>query len=235
MLSRTVIFRTTLSPIVPLFLAWPTSPPISFPRQTWLSRPVGTSQSTFRSLLNWPPVPIVATFLFPVTQSIYRNLFQRLTHWVLETKPTPIIPPRRIIWNLNQEGGVNVEIGFEHADAQAADRPRGGQGRDAVAENAADAAARTQNVNNASLGRLVGGALIIPRISNIMGSLLFRLSKHSYWLRRFLAAKPPLSTGLLSYGIFHPEPITDVRQFVKLVIDVVFGETNIWHEADPVW
>ena len=55
---------------------------------------------------------------------------------------------------------------------------------------AAEAAEQLIEINAASLGRRVGGALIIPYISSFMGNLLFRLSKHSGILRSFLGIRP---------------------------------------------
>ncbi|KAG8215394.1 hypothetical protein J3R82DRAFT_8995 [Butyriboletus roseoflavus] len=71
----------------------------------------------------------------------------------------------------------------------------GDQDDDAAAGDVAAAAENTIRVSGTSLGRLIGGALIIPRISSMMGSLLFWLSKHSVLLRKFLAVRPPLRAG----------------------------------------
>ena len=62
-------------------------------------------------------------------------------------------------------------------------------------DNAGDVAAVTENTIRTSLGRLTGGVLIIPRISSLMGSLVFWLSKYSVLLRRFLAVRPPLRSA----------------------------------------
>ena len=60
---------------------------------------------------------------------------------------------------------------------------------------AAEAAEQLIDVNAASLGRRIGGALIIPSVSSFMGNLLFRLSKHSGILRSFLGIRPRVDRG----------------------------------------
>jgi hypothetical protein len=49
----------------------------------------------------------------------------------------------------------------------------------------------TIRVSGTSLGRFVGGALIIDRTSSPTGSLLLWLSEHLVPLRKFLAVRPP--------------------------------------------
>jgi hypothetical protein len=54
---------------------------------------------------------------------------------------------------------------------------------------AVQAAEQLIEINATSLGRRVGGALLIPVISSMMGSILLRLSKQSYLLRMFLGLR----------------------------------------------
>jgi hypothetical protein len=119
---------------------------------------------------------------------------------------------------------------------------------------AAEAAEQHIEVNSASLGRRIGGALIIPYVSSFMGGLLFRLSKHSGILRSFLGIRPkkvswmdymlPPWMGLQSrLGVF-PEDIgwenLDPYQKVKRGFQVfinAFFTSGTWTlaESDPVW
>jgi hypothetical protein len=69
------------------------------------------------------------------------------------------------------------------------------------------AAENTIRVSGTSLGRLIGGALIIPRIPSLMGSLLFWLSKHSVLLRKFLAVRPPLRAASSHLGVLGPRAV----------------------------
>ncbi|KIJ64263.1 hypothetical protein HYDPIDRAFT_28699 [Hydnomerulius pinastri MD-312] len=77
---------------------------------------------------------------------------------------------------------------------------QGEDGPDAAA--AAAAAENTIRVSGTSIGRLIGGALIIPRISSFMGNLLLRLSKHSVVLRKLLAVRPPLRARGVPASLF---------------------------------
>ncbi len=56
-------------------------------------------------------------------------------------------------------------------------------------------AERTLHVSTSSIGRFIGGALLIPTISSRMGGLLFRLAGHSSLLRAFLAIKDRPAPG----------------------------------------
>ena len=114
---------------------------------------------------------------------------------------------------------------------------------DADADDAALALAANEviNITGASLGRLVGGALILPTISSYMGSLLLRLSTRSTLLRRFLAIRPishlPPALGAWSYsknwnGL---SPLKQIGVTAKLVFSVVWRGTRTWADSDPVW
>jgi len=236
--SGSNLFKSSISPIVPLFLAWPSSLPERSRRRILLGRP-GPFDVTFPPLLSWPPPPIIMSILYPFATSLYRRSFTKFQHWVLDTKPVVAPAPQRLIWNLN-EGAVNLEIQVDdhrpqrqqQVQGERDDQPDAGE---ALPEGAAAAAARTLRINNGSLGRIVAGTLILPKISSLMGSLLFRLSKHSNWLKRLLAIKPPLSRDLLSYGPPNPHRFTQFGQFTKAVVNMYFGGTRTWQEADPVW
>jgi hypothetical protein len=108
--------------------------------------------------------------------------------------------------------------------------------------NRAVAAEDVIQVTGSSLGRLVGGALILPTISSIMGSFLFRLSHYSPLLRRFLAVRPsvkdiPPPLGPWSYSDNWNKlgPLRQVGVAAQLVLSVAWRGTRTWTECDPVW
>lgn len=238
-LSRTSLWRSAVSPIVPMFLAWPTTLPVREKRlntQTWLQlQRAAPPALPLPSLMSWPPAPIVATILLPVIQAVYRRLFSRFHHWVLNSEPssepsTPIFPWRlEIRFGQDAEDAANDDAREE--ENRANEQNREGEGnQDPVA-----AAERFQSVSSASVGRFIGGALLIPRISSVMGSLLFRLSKRSDLLRRFLAIRPPLKDRLDGFGTVEVGSVSDLNQAAKAAFRVLIGGTRTWTEADPVW
>jgi len=98
------------------------------------------------------------------------------------------------------------------------------------------------HVTGSSLGRLIGGALIVPTISSLMGSLLFRLSHSSPLLRRFLAVRPsmmdippPLGTWSYKDNWTKLSPIRQIGVAARLVFTVALRGTRTWAECDPVW
>ena len=177
---------------------------------------------------------------------------------------------------------VNAHVDEEDGPAPPGALPRGRPNRGARQANngndvndgdpdddddAGDAAAAAENtirVSGTSLGRLIGGALIIPRISSMMGSFLFWLSKHSILLRKFLAVRPPLRTagrmgplGLTTgtgapwgtglSGLLGPRAVFGGRTLAEmgllkklgvagmLGLSVAWRGTYAWAECDPVW
>ncbi|KAM6493308.1 hypothetical protein JOM56_011442 [Amanita muscaria] len=102
---------------------------------------------------------------------------------------------------IQQEGDNNDNA--PNGNAQQAQEPNGPvvadpnannanapeEGNPAVAAAVIEAAEQQIEVNTTSLGRQIGGALLIPAISSWMGSILLRLSWHSGLLRDFLAIK----------------------------------------------
>jgi len=239
-LSRTTLWRSAVSPIVPLFLAWPTTLPVRDRRldpQTWLRFQRATpSGLALPSLMSWPPAPIVATIALPLIQTAYRNMFSKFHHWMLNSDPSsepsaPIFPWRlEIRFGQDAEDAPNEEAREEENRVDEQQNQEGDGNQDPVA-----AAERFQSVSSASVGRFVGGALLIPRISNVMGSFLFRLSKHSGLLRKFLAIRPPLKGRLDGFGTSEVKSVGDLGQAAKAVFRVLIGGTKTWTEADPVW
>ena len=230
-----------MSPIVPMFLVWPTTLPIREkrlnPQRMWLRiQRAAPPVLPLPSLISWPPAPIVATVFLPVVQALYRNLFSRFHHWVLNSEPsseppTPIFPWRlEIRFGQGAEDAANEEAREEGNRANEQQNQEGDGNQDPVA-----AAERVQSISSASVGRFVGGALLVPRISNVMGSLLLRLSKHSDLLRKFLAIRPPLKGKLGRFGPSEVVPVSDLGQAAKAVFRMFIGGTRTWAEADPVW
>lgn len=153
-------------------------------------------------------------------------------------------------------GGLNFRIGevgpffvrIRVQDAQRAAEPpaaaAGGNDPANAAPEDLDAVAAAEQmieIDSSALGRRVGGALLIPAISSMMGSLLFRLSKRSQILRNFLGVRPPLS-GLLppAYGIHTKDWerlgfLKQMRLAFRLVLSATWNGTRTWAEADPVW
>ncbi|KAI0712751.1 hypothetical protein C8T65DRAFT_807179 [Cerioporus squamosus] len=256
-LSRTRLFDSF--PLVPLFLTWsssppvrtsssPTAPPSSWWRSNTSTWPRGTS-SPFTSPISWPPTPLMAMVFLPFIRIAYRRLYNTLTKYVMGTLPESGAggPIRRVIWALNDDDaaaplrvriGANIQAGNAQGAEDGAQGQPQGNGAD---ENDAAVAERTLRVTTSSLGRFIGGALLIPTISARMGSLLFRLSKHSSWLRAFLAIRdhpaPPAPAIRLYDG-----PTGSNLGLLKQVgtgmvagLHIMAGGTPTWNSADPVW
>ena len=183
----------------------------------------------------------------------------------------------------NQNGGAGngqqqQRVAVENDDANAANNEgvvlRNGlnQNQNVVLDPEADdraaavieAAEQQIELNTTSLGRQFGGALLIPAISSWMGSLLFRLSRHSDLLRRLLGISswafshpnesglwykkgmesfpgglllfPPPPHGPWSYGGW--DGLSTWQKYVltlKLGVNTFWGGTRTWAESDPVW
>jgi len=150
---------------------------------------------------------------------------------------------------------MRAEVGAEgQGQQQRGEGPAQQQPEEAPNEVAVAAAEQLIEVDTSSLGRRIGGALLIPSISSSMGSLLLRLSKRSHWLKRFLAVRGgggPVAVGegarwflppLFGLGTWsHPkswEGMGLARQMglgMRLVLGATWNGTRTWAEADPVW
>jgi len=242
-------------PIIPVLLPWTTASPVAVREQSLLkhwAQPENARQLKIAGLPSataWPPSPFTLGLLvFPVTRALYRRMFSRFSHWVLGTRPTAAQPIRRVVVALNEGAPFNIRIGAnvdpERQQGGPAQAPE--QGIVPAGDAAAAAAQQTIRVSGASLGRLIGGALMIPVVSSWMGSILLRLSKRSLLLRRILAVRPPLSTMTplppflrytLGYNI-DPHETNGMRQIasaIRLAIGAIWGGNRIWAECDPVW
>lgn len=87
-------------------------------------------------------------------------------------------------------------------------------------------------VHASSIGRQVGGALLIPLISNRMGALLFQISKRWAFLRKFLAVRPKWSGTPLAPRFVPLDPKDGFFTW-KVILRVFAGSS--WKELDPVW
>ncbi|KAI0830210.1 hypothetical protein BC628DRAFT_1356923 [Trametes gibbosa] len=264
-LSRTRLFDTF--PIVPLLITWSTTPPVQisssapplFPSlgSLWgLARGGRAGEAGFAPAFYWPPTPFMVMVFFPIIRAAYRRAFNRFTKWVMgkSTSDTSAAGRiRRIILALNEggPGPLRLRIGanIEPARGQGAARPPPADANPAVPaeedlpEDAAADAERTLHVTTSSLGRFIGGALLLPTIASRMGSLLLHLSRHSALLRAFLAIRPPGTGGLppARIQLFARAPDSHVGFLRRLGwgvltgINVLCGGTPTWNTHDPVW
>ena len=234
-----------------------------------------------------PPPFILGLFVFPIVREGYKRLFSQFSKWVLgstsgtgeehgQGQQRAERDMHRVLLGAVAEDEpflrirVNAHVDEEDAlalpqgrRANRGARPNGnenGDGEGADADDAGDVAAAAEDtirVSGTSIGRLIGGAMIIPRISSLMGSLLFRLSKHSVWLRRFLAIRPPLRAAerIGPLGLTTGRPLGtglggllgthavlgEVGLLRKLGVagmlglSVAWRGTYAWAECDPVW
>jgi hypothetical protein len=219
----------------------------------------------------WPPSPAVfAFFVVPLTRVIYNHCFSYLQYWALGARPTSPVTGGGQGWQINEGFFIRIranvvnennpqELQQERQQQQQQqqqqqpqvqepqqDPPALDNGAPADQEpNAAAVAAAEQLISfdASSLGRKIGGALLIPSISNMMGSFLFQLSRRSTLLRRFLGVRPPLN-GLLPPPLGRYTYDTNWRNLnlmrqlglsIRLVMNATWNGTRTWAEADPVW
>ncbi|KAJ8469153.1 hypothetical protein ONZ51_g9184 [Trametes cubensis] len=230
-------------------------------------RGASSSASGLMPALNWPPTPLMAMILFPIVRSCYRRAFDTLTQWVMggTTDPDAYVRGRvrRIVWALNgDEGPIRVRVGANIERAGGEDGAQGQGANDAAARNAARrgagdaqegedepedpaaAAERTLHVSTSSLGRFIGGALLVPTISKYMGALLYRLSRHSTLLRALLAIRDRPATPAPSpmrFNLFQMPPngpastFSQAGRVLATGFNILCGGTPTWNALDPVW
>lgn len=258
MLSRTSLSST----IGPFFLTLPMSKPLS---SALLRYPIDSSLSVdLPPLFTWPPSPTMFILaVLPITKMIYANLLSRLTHYVLRTQPRPPAPVehigrrrngplRDLVWQIRFGGPAPAAAGaiaprieeaapVLNANEQAAVANAEAE-RDAGNANAAE---NIIHVTTVSLGRVVGGALIIPPIASFTGSLLLRLSHGFPLLKAFLGVKPPMRalpdwdawyhTGLQRLRWHNLGTWMQVLHRMRLQADYFARGSTLWSIADPVW
>lgn len=259
-------FNSSITPLVPLLLAWPTSTPVRNKDRIVLSRwsfPAPTQREMFPLLPSWPPPPVLlGLFIYPSVRITYNRLFSQFSRWVLNSQPEATDTAQRMILALDDDDPflrIRINANGEERNGQpqlngqgqqergagvANNNPNADADADAVAPDAAAAAENTIRVSGTSLGRLIGGALIIPRISSVMGMLLYRLSKYSPLLRRFLAVRPPLPQDIrpsLTGTMIDEEtwrnmsPMKRISVAGLMGLSVAWRGTPVWAECDPVW
>jgi len=252
--------KSSITPLVPVLLAWPTSAPVRVQDRIVLdhwrnSRFTADAREFLHTLPSWPPPPmILGLFVFPAIREAYRRLFSKLTRWVLNSNATQSQEMQRVLFHVNDEEPfirirVNANMDEEQPHGPADAAPQQVQNNDnevnVPAGDAVAAAENTIRVSGTSLGRLIGGALIIPRVSSFMGSLLLHMSKHSALLRKILAVRPPLPPGVvppaIPYSLFSDRMWSEMG-FLKrmsyvgrLGLTVAWRGTMTWAECDPVW
>jgi hypothetical protein len=208
-------------------------------------------------ILTWPPSPAMVSVLLPVLTRGYRSVIRRLEHWAMGI---PAAPERRISrievgWANGGPFDVHIAANFlrdgeedngQQMGAQGADAENNQQDQeqnaDAVDRDPAEAAAETVRISGSSMGRFIGGALLIPKIANFMGNVLLRLSMYSPLLRKFLAIRGPLRSHIGSW-IWSPtrlyssnsSSLVEIGQGVRIGLNVLLAGTKTWAEADPVW
>ncbi|KAF9450735.1 hypothetical protein P691DRAFT_700636 [Macrolepiota fuliginosa MF-IS2] len=262
--------KACLPTLIPILLVWPPSPVAHqwMHHEPWHKRDRPHSPR----LRAWPPSPFVfGFFISPIVRIVYRKLLQRVAVWLLGANLSDVgrrglqfnegpfmIRIRANVRGVNRDGveeNVDLEEGPDGHPPAGANAHANQNGENANANNVAqdpnaanlEAAERQIEIRATSLGRRVGGALLIPYISNVMGSLLFRLSKHSCLLREFLGIKQHrrLLNGLPPSVIAYPSTVmggTDgipglkkLGHVVKTVVEGLWGGTKTWAELDPVW
>ncbi|KAG5348681.1 hypothetical protein C0989_008957 [Termitomyces sp. Mn162] len=112
--------------------------------------------------------------------------------------------------------------------------------QDQVPENgppALEVAEQNIATMRSSLGRRIGGALLVPWISNRMGALLLAASKHSIILRRILALRPPLQqiTALVPGHVQAQGFLGQLQRKLGTVWQSTIRGSSAWVETDPVW
>ncbi|KAI0674742.1 hypothetical protein C8Q78DRAFT_497359 [Trametes maxima] len=228
------------------------------------STPASTSAYPLVPALSWPPTPLMTLVLFPFIRSLYRRAYRRFGTWLIGPKPPAIGGFRRVIWALDEEVPVfRMRLGADIVMNQQNDNDPA-PNANANADNNNDAPAPDANANaNAgnrprragadaddpflvnvtlgSIGRFIGGALLLPSIANRMGALLFSLARHSPLLRAFLAIRerapvPPARLELFgkpaesALGFFQ-----QAGRSATVAVNILCGGTPTWNAHDPVW
>ncbi|KAF9562862.1 hypothetical protein CPC08DRAFT_356471 [Agrocybe pediades] len=217
---------------------------------------------------SWPPSPwVFGVVALPFVRVLYNRAYAKA---YLKLMGTPLPAPRRmprggirfnegpfvirIRANVVDENGNEVPEQQQQQDANAAPAapaPAEGEGEGAAAAGAGEnqnpnaavveAAEQLIDINASSLGRKVGGALIMPAISSTMGNLLFKLSRYSSLLRSFLGIRARVS------GSRYPLPSWDLLPIVRsgilqkgpepwrVLLNTFWGGSPMWVDSDPVW
>ena len=257
--------------LIPLLLIWPpaSSGPVGERGRhifEYWSKPENAARLSQMKFLphSWPPPPLILGIIgLPVIRVFYQRLY---AHVYLKCMGTPLPPPRRVRGMNFNEGPFVIRIRADGQDQnpdaglqqrqqqqQQQQQPQAAAAGEDLDPNAAAAEAAEQliEINAASLGRRIGGALIIPVISSFMGDLLFRLSKHSSILRSFLGIRPrrvswaghtlppwnlsrlgliPMDKGWENMNLYQK-----AKMGFQLIINAFSSGSRSFVDSDPVW
>ncbi|KAG6819921.1 hypothetical protein H0H93_007392 [Arthromyces matolae] len=255
---------TLIPSVIPLLLLWPPIPPVHVPEilaanasnvitpSSFLPADLRISRPLSSILWSWPPTPALFGFVIvPFVRFVYRKAWNRVQIAVLGCLPPSARNTSKssfwdrfpIVIRFNNQDVVDggqmqdAEARGEGNQAQAQDGPGPDERLAELGAPAVEAADEALVVNRFSVGRIVGGALLIPWISSRMGALLLAMSKHSNILRRIIAVRPPLGTiaGIGRRPSFYPGLLAQVQKGLSQVWRSSLGGSPVWTEADPVW
>ncbi|KAF9481588.1 hypothetical protein BDN70DRAFT_854759 [Pholiota conissans] len=231
------------------------------------------SASLTPSAKYWPPPPVFfGLFAFPFLRVFYQRCYAKLYQRLLGT-PLPV-PRRMQREGLRFDEGpfvIRIRAQFDDAGGQGAGananaQPPEGQDQadapapapavaaaaDAAAGDNADpnaavvqAAEQLIEVDASSLGRRIGGALVVPVISSIVGGVLLELARHSRWLRVFLGVREGWHMPLPPWGRFaltasdktwaQMGTMQQARVAARILMTAFLGGSRTWIDSDPVW
>ncbi|KAF8154187.1 hypothetical protein B0H34DRAFT_661343 [Crassisporium funariophilum] len=247
--------------IIPLLLVWPPSSPVGDRGRRlfdFWSKPENAIRLTQMSLLpthTWPPPPLLfGLFGLPILRIFYRRLYAHVYFKLMGT-PMPIPRPLRrgLVFNEGpfviriraEVDGVNDQARQQQQAAPVAnDRDPANPDPNAAAVEAAE---QLIDINAASLGRRIAGALVVPAISSFMGTLLFRLSRRSDLLRSFLGIRarvsgsyplPPMGRFSMSHSDKRWSELSLFQQSktgMELFMNAIWGGSRTFVDSDPVW
>ncbi|KAI0028733.1 hypothetical protein K488DRAFT_57871 [Vararia minispora EC-137] len=207
----------------------------------------------------WPPSPTLICVCYPLVHSLYHAARRRLTHYVTEGRRSPLLLPpnvQRFLWAFGGDNGqhgaridIMVQGDVEQPDVQQErDREQRLDG-----ENNGEAAERTIRITGASLGRLLGGALVMPYIASAFGNALLGLSRRSHILRTILAVKESAPRTAYQWEMgFTPKdgglvgaieraarreglPAPGIGGTLRILLRLLTFGHRAWIESDPVW
>lgn len=240
---------------------------IPFSPSSFLPADLRISRSWSSALWSWPPTPaLFGLILVPFVRFVYRKAWTRLQVCVLGSVPPSVRNvDDTIVWDgwpvvirirrENQDRAVQQQEGQargenrdqqEQQEGQAVEPAAQGQDQglphppDEIPEHeipALEAAEQNISVTRSSLGRRVGGALLVPWISNRMGTLLLVVSRHSAILRRILALQPPLqgSATFIPGRTQTQGLLGQMHKTLGMMWQSTMRSSSAWVEADPVW
>ncbi|KAG6866319.1 hypothetical protein C0991_005786 [Blastosporella zonata] len=229
----------------------------SFTPSSFLPADLRIRRPLSETLWSWPPTPaLFGFFVVPFVRYVYKKAWRRLQIRVLGAAPASVRNRGEdVVWDgwpivIRVRGGAEEadpaqqQQGQQQQDQVQAEPVVAAEGpeppQDQLPENglpALEAAEQTITLMRSSLGRRVGGALLVPYISSRMGALLLYFSKYSAILRRILAVRPPLQdiTALVSGRAPPPGLMGQLQKTLTTVWQSTMRGSQVWAEADPVW